>query len=300
MTGVKVNGLAVDHNNAEISYDGVLVGGVTGTSQLFHDQIPTGFEPGTDPGIMGVYWMFMEGLSVHPYLFDVQLPIIANAYEAQRQTGFPLLDFLRTHLGKTPADTPDVWIVLRETEHTASCWQSSSGIYKCYGPHRGDLQYWLYRREGAPASRTVALGGGALALDLPSEARRHIYSYHSSRRTDQASGNRYMSFDVDDRYTYAGYVPWAADGSVWWTITVTVLNRGTDTLSLEYQSYGGEWIERPIQKGPELGPINTWVDYTWRVDDAYFDNRLPGDVDFRIDCNNDGDEYIHRLIVRGE
>ena len=300
MTGVKVNGLAVDHRNAEIYFDDVLVGGVTGTSLLFHKWIPTGFEPGIDPGTFGVYWMLMEGLSAHPHLVDIQLPILENAYQAERQTGFPLLNFLRVHLDRTPADTPDVWIVLRETQQTSSCWNSGIGIYKCYSPHRGDYEYWLYRREDAPASRTVALLGGALARELPAEARGHIYSYHSSRRTDQASGNRYMSFDVDDDYTFAGATPRAAGGSVEWTLIVTVLNQGTDTLSLEYQNANGDWIERRIRKGPELGPVDTWVDYTWQVDDAYFADSLPGGVDFRLDCNDDGDEFIHRLIVRGE
>jgi len=43
-----------------------------------------------------------------------------------------------------------------------------------------------------------------------------------------------------------------------------------------------------------------WVDYTWIIDDAYLANGLPGATDLRIDCNGDGNEYVHRLIVSGE
>lgn len=300
LTGVKVNALEVDSDHAEIHYDGVLVGGVMGSSQLFHELIPTGFEPGgAVPRVNGSYWMFMEALSVHPYILDVQYPNIADAYAAEQLIGFPFLNFVRQRLGKSVEDTPDVWIVLRETKRTDTCWKASDGIYKCYGPHHGDFMYWLYRWDTTPGSRTVALLGDALK-ELPSEAQSHIYAWHSTRRTDQGSGNPYMSFDVDDRYPYAGHMPKAAGGPVSWTITVTLVNKGTDTFSLEYMDYYGNLVERRVTKGAGLGPVNTWVDYTWKVNDAYFANGLPGGMDFRIDCNSDGNEYIHRLIVSGE
>ncbi len=299
MTGVKVNGWDWDHINAEIRHDGVVIGGVIGTSNLFFERIPTGFEPAGAPRVAGSYWMFVEGLSVHPYLLDIQLPNIADTYTAEQLTGFPIMNFARQHLGKQVENTPDVWIVLRQTRKTDSCWLGSDGIYKCYGPHHGDFEYWLYRRDTAPGSRSVALSGTALTAELPATALTHIYSAHSTRRTDQSTGNPYLSFDVEDRYPFAGQKPKNAGGPVSWTITTTLLNKGTDTLSLEYMNYYGQMVERRITKGAALGTLNTWVDYVWRIDDAFFDNGLPGAMDFRINCNNDGNEYIHRLIVKG-
>ena len=299
MTGVKVNGWDFDNINDEIRHDGVVIGGVTGTSSLYYEKIPTGFEPAGAPRVSGIYWMFMEGLCVHPYLLDMQLPNIADTYAAQGLTGFPILNFAREHLGKQIENTPDVWIVLRDTKKTDSCWKASDGIYKCYGPHHGDFESWLYRRDTAPGSKSVVLSGTALTAELPTEARGHIYSYHSTRRTDQATNNPYLSFDVEDRYPFAGQKPKDAGGPVSWTITMTLLNKGTDTLSLEYMNYYGQMVERRITKGPALGTVNTWVDYVWKLDDAFFDNGLPGAMDFRIDCNNDGNEYVHRLIVKG-
>jgi len=300
MTGVKVGGLKVDVPNAEVRYDNVLVGGVTGFSKLWHQVIPTGYEPKHANGIEGSYWFFMEGLCTHPYMFDIQLPNIRDTYLAEQRTGFPILDFVRKHLGKTPQNTPDVWIVLRDTYEQDITWTGSDGIVRTYGPHHGDFEYWLYRSDSAPGSRTVALLGSDLIAELPSPARDHIYGWHSTRRTDEATGHPYMSFDVDDRYPYTGQVPKAAGGQVSWEITVTFVNHGTDKLSLEYVDYYGNVIERRITKGPALAPLDNWVDYTWHVDDAYFDNRLPGGMDFRLDCNNDGDEFVHRLIVSGQ
>lgn len=299
-TGVKVNGWAIDHIGSEIRYDGVLVGGATGFSQVFYDRILTGYEPGISPGIKGSYWMFMEGLFTHPTLLDVQRPYIEYTYQAGQETGFPILEFARKHLGKTIENTPDVWTVLRETKHSDQCWKASDGIYKCYGPHHGDFESWLYRKDSLPKSRTVALlsDGSSQILELPEPARSHIYSWHSVRRTDQLTGNVLMSFDVDDRYETHRARPKNAGGESTLEITVTLLNKGNDYLSLEYKDYTGNLIKKRIQKGAFLGSINNWVDYTFTLEDAYFDNNLDGGIDFRINCENDGDEYLHRIIVK--
>ncbi len=300
MTGVKVNGLEVDVPSAEVRFDGELVGGVTGFSEVWHEVIPTGFEPKHGNGIEGSYWFYMQGLSVHPDMFDIQLPNIADTYEAEQRINFPIQDFVRTHLGKMPQNAPDVWIVLRDTTFRDSTWTGSDGIVRTYGPHHGDFAYYLYRRDTAPGSQTVALKAEMMDRELPSQARSHIYGWYSTRRTDQASGNPYMSFDVDDRYPYAGQVPRAAGGQVSWHVNVTLVNQGTDTFSLEYLDYYGNPVEHKVTKGPALGTEGQWVDYTWTVQDAYFANGLPGGNDFRIDSNNDGDEIIHRLIVSAE
>ena len=296
MTGVKVNGLEVNHPNGEVYFDGVLVGGISGFSMVHHEEIPTAYEPAHGNGIAGSYWFFMEGLFAHPYMFDIQLPNIKDTYAAEQETGFPIMDFVRTHLGRTLQNTPDVWVVLRRGTGPESCWLGSDGIYRCYGPHRGDFEYWLYHSDSAPESQTVPLVAEALR-QVPLPARDHIYAYQSTRRTDQDTGNPYMSFDIDDGYLYVGQVPEAAGGQTTWTITMTLVNNGTDTLSLEYKDYYGNPVERVVTKGTALGPSNQWVDYVWNLDDAYFNNGLPGGIDFRIDCNGDGDEIIHRLIV---
>lgn len=300
MSGVKVNGLEPDVASAELRFNGVLTGGVTGFSELYHEQIPTGYEPKRGNGIEGNYWFFMQGLSTHPYMFDIQLPNLSDTYLAEQRTGFPILDFVRRHLGKSLQDTPDVWIVLRDTGWRDTTYTGSDGITRTYGPHHGDFSYWLYRSDTAPGSCSVVLQAEKLVAELPAAAKSHIYGWASTRRTDQATGNPYLSFDIDDGYRYAGQVPKAAGGQVSWQITMTLVNNSTDTFSLEYMDYYGNLVQRTATKGSALGTVDNWVDYTWTVTDAYFNNGLPGGMDFRINCNNDGNEIVHRLIARAD
>lgn len=299
MSGVKCNGMEPDVSSAELHLDGQLVGGVTGFSEVYHEYIPTGYEPKRGNGIEGSYWFFMESLATHPYMFDVQLRNLQDTHLAEQRTGFPILDFVRNHLGKSIENTPDVWIMLRDTYRQDTSYTGSDGVLRTYGPHHGDAQFWLYRSDSAPGSHSFIMRAESLA-ELPTPARSHVYAWMSTRRTDQATGNPYMSFDIEDRYPYAGQVPEAAGGQVSWQITVTLVNTGTDSLSLEYLDYYGNLVERSVTKGTALGTVNQWVDYSWNLDDAYFNNGLPGGMDFRIDCNNDGNEFIHRLIVRAD
>jgi len=72
-----------------------------------------------------------------------------------------------------------------------------------------------------------------------------------------------------------------------------------DTFSLQYLDWNGELQSRVVSKGPGLGEVGQWVTYTWYVTDAYFNNGMPGGTDFRLSCNNDGDETIHMVLVKG-
>ncbi|MBC7265063.1 MAG: hypothetical protein H5T64_12015 [Chloroflexi bacterium] len=299
-TGVKVNGMMVDHPNAESYLDGVLVGGVTGFADLYHGHILVGFEPAGAIGTAqdSAYWFYMEALSHHPDILDIQLVNIFQGYDAEQVTGFPLLDFVRTHLGVSPQDTPSVWTVLRETTLGDVVWMGSDGKVHRVGPHRGDLAFWLYRRGDIPGNQAVALTGEEGRAQIPAPARNHPYAWHSARRTDQGSGNPYMSFDVDDATALAFAEPAASGGAAIYTVTVTFVNQGTDTLALEYKNRAGLDVVRTVVKGSDLGPADSWVDYTWTLADAYFGNGMPGGADFRLNCNGDGDEIVHRVIVR--
>jgi len=288
-SGIKVNGLEPDVASAELRFDGRLVGGVTGAAEIWHESIPTGYEPKRGNGVEGSYWFFMQALSTHPWLLDVQMANIEQAYRSQLTTGFPILDFTREHLGKTVTDTEDVWIVLTETAWQDSGYTGSDGVKRTYGPHHGDYEYWLYERRDAPLSKTVARRGEEKGREIPAAALSHVYGWAGVRRTDQASGNHFMSFDVDGRYAERFSV---------WRLDLTVLNT-PGTFLVEYVAPNGELIDVLVTKGTGLGPLNTWVDCTVEIPGADWTNRLPGGVDFRIHSNGDGDEFVHRIIVTG-
>lgn len=166
----------------------------------------------------------------------------------------------------------------------------------CFGPEKGNFSYWLYQMDNFPKGKTVVLPNQSELL--PPTARKHLYGQYRVRRTDQASGNPYMYFDIDDGYPPAGGIPLSSGGQTTWEVTVTFINQGNDELSLEYRDYTGNLVRRTIKKGSHLGEVNQWVDYTFSLKDAYFNNNLEG-VDFRINSQNDGDEIVHRVMVKG-
>jgi len=286
--------------------------------KLNSDKALVGFEPAIGPFIenppASAYFTFMYGLSGHPDLFDLQKNYFFDIKDFEKATGFPAISFLANHISRTPKDTPDVWIVLTEstTEDgylTPRKYFEMGGQPMSYGAYEGNYDFYLYQKDEAPGSRTALaprksyLENGASRFyipELPSPANKHPYSFFTTKRTDQASGNPYMSFKVDDRYPFKKGIPKDAGGETIFEITLTFVNKGNDKLSLEYKNYQGQMVKKTIQKGTSLGQTNQWIDYTFKLTDAYFNNNLPGQTDFRIFSENDGDEYIHRIIVKGK
>jgi len=288
--GLKLNVLAPDLSDA-YGYKSLTGGGKIEVVNRYSDTLPIAFEHAFPPRPADAYWSIMNALAHRAVLLDFNYPDMFEVIKSVDAI-FPLWHFVDTHLGRAATTTPDVWILLRETQHPASLYQGwSSGEY-------GDWHFFLTRPEGIPENGTVAITDMRSA-EIPAPARSHIYGAHSTRRTDEASGNRYMSFDVDNRYPFWGQKPLVVGGDTGYRVEVVLLNKGNDQLSLEYKNAAGEWVTQPISKGPALGPVDDWVTVTWTLHDAYMNDALPGGADFRLDCMGDGDEYIHRVRVEG-
>jgi hypothetical protein len=170
---------------------------------------------------------------------------------------------------------------------------SAGGGQICTGPQRTNFSYWLYQKDELPGGRSVAFTVKG-DPNVPSLAQSDVYGYHTARRTDQASGNNFMYFDLDDEYR-----PSLASGSNFnWEVTATFVNKGSDKLSLEYVDKDGQNIKQSITKGSALGQVDNWVDYKWTLTDADFLNNKMNGADFRINAEGDGDEIFHRVIVK--
>mgnify|MGYP005841554835 CR=1 FL=1 len=230
------------------------------------------------------YWTFIAGLHYHPDAMDVHPEFLT-------QSDPEWLAFVAEHLGKRIDNTPDVWIVLRDQEFPTDLWSGSTGI----SGFIGDWTYWLYRLENEPGNRTVRIWRS----EMPQACRDQVYS-RQARRTDQATGNPYMSFNIDDGYPFVGQKPLSEPGGrVGFLVELTLLNSGTDTLAIEYRNWSGGLVRRTIQKGPTLGPVDRFVKVPVVLEDAYLNNNMPGGADLRISCNNDGDDTIHMLRIAG-
>jgi len=299
--GTKLNAMKEDNNNHySLTKDGKP--GTQGVWLMLHNLYgvaPIAMESGPAHWEYGEYWAYLMALSVHSDWVDTYINWLDNEVVTS--------GFAAEHLGVSIYDTPSVWIALRETDYMPK----PGG----YGGKPGDFEFWLYRPERVipydagnerpediPGNKTVVveqadLPGGKLRLeDIPPQS-------WKARRTDQASDNRFMSFDIDDQYPFAGKVPFdSAGGLVGYDIIVTFVNNPKgerDTLSLQYLDYGGNMKTHVVEKGSHLGPLGQWVKYTWRVTDAYMNNGMPGRTDFRLSCNGDGDETIHMVQVKG-
>ena len=288
--GLKLNVLAPDLADS-YGYKSLAGGGKFEILNRYSDTLPIAFEHAFPARPADAYWSIMNGLAHRATLMDFDHPEMFDVIRGVDEI-FPLWDFIDSHLGRDALTTPDVWIVLRKTYHPMERYQGwSSGEY-------GDWHFFLTRPEGIPQNSTVAITED-IASQLPASARKSIYSYHSTRRTDQSTGNRFMSFDVDNRYPFWGQRPIAAGGDVGYMIQLVVLNQGQDTFAIEYRSASGDLVERVYRKGPNLGVVDDWVTIDLVVADAFLDDGLPGGTDLRLDCRDDGDEYVHRVIVRG-
>ncbi len=108
------------------------------------------------------------------------------------------------------------------------------------------------------------------------------------RRTDQDTGNRYMWFVFDNSFISDGD---SKIHSV--TITVKYFDIGTDTWTLRYDSSSGEKVAGTITK------TNTkqLKEQVFTITDGKFSGRLTGGADFVLDCNNDGNEWVHMVEV---
>ncbi|HEY64435.1 MAG TPA: hypothetical protein G4O02_07670 [Caldilineae bacterium] len=253
-------------------------------------------------------WAIYNGLDKHADFYRLEQSVVTDpAFE-------DILQWARQYMGKTRENTPSVWVALREHRTPwKPCWTSpETGPY----PQLGNYSFWLYQRDDIPGGRTVpetndssvtGLGacGGSYATDFygpnyPCYSNPYnpalgnpntLPEAYVIRRTDQATGNPYMWFDVDDGYLRGG------QSHV--QITVKYVDLGTDTFNITYDSVTGPKETEVITK-TNTGQLKEVV---FDLEDARFDNQLKpagwtGDgMDFRINSRGDGDEWIHFVDV---
>ncbi|HEY64438.1 MAG TPA: DNRLRE domain-containing protein, partial [Caldilineae bacterium] len=265
--GLKHNGLKPDGGDGMIINDPTY--SLYGAGQYdpmfkWWSQVPIAWESYDNlmTGVEGTLWGVYNGLDKHADYFVFSLDVVTDPAR------FEILQFANEHLGRTIQDTPSVWVALRETEGS-------------WYPDYGNYEFWLYQNDDAPGGKTVPLW----RVGTAPEGR-------YTRRTDEATGNPYMYFNVDNGYIYGGV------NRV--TIHVTYYDQGTDTWELQYDAVGDDNFKSAgiVQKTN----TRTWKKVTFVLEDAEFADGQPGGgqypgSDFRIWSRNDGDEIIHFVQV---
>lgn len=163
--------------------------------------------------------------------------------------------------GKTIYNSPDAWCALRSSNDSYIGWT--------YFPDSQNVvlhnwEKYLFQRDVQPNGNTISsylIDGDPYRLfnGISNEA----------KRTDLATGNNYIYFDVDDRFI---------DGTpIEIRIKVTYLDNFSGDWELQYNTINTS----------EAIPITNENDGNWKtksvtLTDATFNNSLPGNMDFRL------------------
>lgn len=285
----------------------------------------SGFEHAYAANLPDTYWSMLTAISRRTTLIDLPISMAQNSkffeminlmqksYENAESSGvitretsadfFPMWSFMEDHFGRNVTNTPDLWITLRDTE------------FKTYQPpwgnrlgEPGDYEYFLYRPENfdddypydsgfgkgqvrpqdnvdRPQAKTIS----QKVKDLPTSSSTQFIRWDGRsfiRRTDQKTDNRYMYFQADNRW------PAANQETSGFDIEITFYDLGTDTFSLKYSNGTIQTITKTKQD------TKKFVKETFSVPSGIFKTSVNGFGDhFAIDCNLDGDEYIHMIRV---
>jgi len=271
--------------------------GTFGWWQCYADRFWLTNSQGLSPGWPPFYQCVLSALSKHTDMITGWVDLFDNGLYQDGRGDF--IQFAGSYVGRDINDTPGGWIYLRETVHKKelSPGQNTSGKY-------GDYDFYLYRPEDLDGNHTVPVRTD----ELPSGTSRQIYNWrlplvrHGYPTRNQyvgrknAPGSRYMSFDVDDGYRFAGRA-----GSAY-RFRIVYLDTGTEPFKLQYKNVQGQWREVPIaRKNSRL-----WQEVRFTVKGAHFDNNASEGVnakeyptDFRIESAA-SPVTIHLIEVRGE
>jgi hypothetical protein len=182
-----------------------------------------------------------------------------------RYTDF--FNYVSLSLGKQVSDSPDAWVALREGYDqldTNKWWVRN-------------FERWLVQREVAPNGKTVRTQPFDMGGDNGTS--------YEARRTDHATGNDYIYFDVNDAFIKGG--------SHRVQVKVTFLDNFSGNWGLEYDAADGNPTKRVTATAAGDGK---WKTVTFELPDAAFQNRQISNMDFRL--FNDGQHDLTASFVR--
>ena len=237
--------------------------------------LPTAFETYKYmlPDVTAVYWGVLSALNKHVDVINLNSDLLINDGDRNNPAleNFPTFNLANRFLGATIANTPEVWIAMREHDPAHTVEEAS------FGPQYRNYTFWLYQDDSAPGGRTVTAttSVGSMRYDPILTGMQGW----TTRRTDHATGNDYMYLQVDPGYVAASAY-----------ITVTYFDHGSDSWQLEYKNAGGATQTRVVNKSNS----NSWLKAGFTISDIRLNGDFSGN-DFRIYNMGNGDEYIHMV-----
>lgn len=187
-----------------------------------------------------------------------------------------LWEWVRLSIGKTPFDSPDAWVALRDAEDRY--WLEDDSLSWDGAPYVKNLERWLVQRDVAPDG--VSRRGSTVMSDAVGDG-----GGENGRAYEGRAGSPWLYFDADERFL-------SAAESV--DLKVTWLDSGTGDWSVEYATAGGTAASAPVARTDS----GEWRTTTIRLEDAVFDDSLAGATDFRIGSTSDGLEVRFVRLVK--
>ena len=264
--GLKHNGLRPDLDSAIIDRPGYFLEGAGQYDPMLKwwQQVPIGWESYEAQYMTGptnTMWGIFNGLDKHADYFVFSRDLVTSPDREK------MLRFALAHLGKTVDNSPSAWVAMRETE------------LKWY-PQWGNYDFFMEQNDDVPGGRTVPLWNVSSAPEG-----------RYARRTDVATGNPAMYFDIQDDYLY--------NIRERVRLNITYYDVGTDRFEVRYDA----WSD-PNKLAGVVQKTNTgqWKTVSWTLTDARFANRQPGGgehpgSDFHIHALDQHDETIHLVQV---
>jgi hypothetical protein len=187
--------------------------------------------------------------------------------------------FIR-YAGRTVVDTPDVWIVFRDSQGTYYP-DGDNGQPQGNPPGRvpccralPNYEWFLYQRNPAP-SQVVRTG-------LPD-----AYQSLSARSDSQGP----LQLDVEDLWFSSKQYAEVACSA--YDVEVEFLDSGNDSFVLRYAQQAGSIVDWPVQKTG----TGQWRTVTLRLSTASFNNGLSDGADLELVDPDGSPDVFHRLRV---
>lgn len=194
--------------------------------------------------------------------------------------GAPALhEYLRRSIGKSVAESADAWAVLRDGRDQYQEWSKYPSLgYRGQWRTR-NWERWLYQKDVQPGGMTFP----AYRSDSPVPFNNDAYE---AIRTDAASGNRYIYFDVDDRFISGN----ASD----YYVKVTYLDDAVFKWNIHYMGTAGTLRGTSLVNNVGDGK---WKTATFTIRGSVANNLLKGGSDIRINAGSAGSLTVRFVRV---
>ncbi len=224
------------------------------------------------------YWAVLNALDKH--ISQLHFPVAH--FSQQNDGGAEGRRMFTRYAGRNSDDTPDVWIVFRDTQgiffpdgqNTAAQGNPPGRVPCCRV--LPNYEWFVYQRN--PQLSQV------VRTNLPNS-----YKSLSARRDKDGP----LALDIENDWPGASQTPLAAGGCAVYTVEVDYQDSGTDRFVIRYANANNAPVEVPITKRG----TGEWVTRSVQLSDAFFNNNLPGGADLELDSPDNDLDTFHKVRI---